>query len=394
MMDRGSWPPAGEKPERTPDRQRIDALLGELLRDRLGHVPTSWPQRLYALVEQTARRMGLTSSSWLGSVLTAPDNGARDALIDAATVGHTSFFRHPEQFEELRRHLVAWPARGAGLCRVWCAGCSTGEEPYSIALTAERLGIRLDIWATDINPYAIQYARAGRYAKVSGAGGLPVEGNAWVAPVPIQRMVRFGVASIVEVDPAAGEGPFDLIFCRNVLIYFARESVADILAGLAGRLRPEGMLVLSPADAVLPLPACLSRLPSPGWLRLSGVAHDFVQNVSSLWTTGPASVRSSGAGNPVLPASDASPIDQAARLLGSGQGEASEALLTELLNHEPDNVGAWFLLGEALSLRGELSQARAAFVRASRCTARETSGVDGEALRWAAARRAEALLEE
>jgi chemotaxis protein methyltransferase CheR len=376
------------------DRERIDALLVELLRDRLGHVPASWPQRLYGVAEQAARRAGATSTAWLERLLTAPDSSARDALIDAATVGHTSFFRHPEQFDELRRLLGAWQARSSWPCRVWSAGCSTGEEAYSIALTAERVGIRVDVWATDINPYAVQYAKAGRYTRATGVGDLPVDGNAWVIPVSIQRMVRFGVASIVDVDPALGEGPFDVIFCRNVLIYFARERVGEILASLTGRLRPQGMLVLSPADAVLPVPACLTRQPSPGWLRRSSVAPDSSRSASLLGTTSPASLRCTGPWEPLIPAPDASPIDQAARLLGSGQGEASEALLTELLNCEPDNVGGWFLLGEALNLRGETSQARAAFVRASRCTARETSGIDGEALKWAAARRAEALLGE
>jgi predicted Zn-dependent protease len=87
------------------------------------------------------------------------------------------------------------------------------------------------------------------------------------------------------------------------------------------------------------------------------------------------------------------PIDRAARLLGSGQGLEAEAVLTGLLNTDPDNIGAWFLLGEALLQREESAQARAAFARASRCTPHEASGVDGQALKWAAARRAEALLD-
>jgi cytochrome c-type biogenesis protein CcmH/NrfG len=96
---------------------------------------------------------------------------------------------------------------------------------------------------------------------------------------------------------------------------------------------------------------------------------------------------------PVPTPDEPTPIDRAARLLGAGQGLEAETLLTALLNTEPDNIGAWFLLGEALLQREEPAQARAAFARASRCTPHEASGVDGDALQWAAARRAESLLE-
>jgi len=95
----------------------------------------------------------------------------------------------------------------------------------------------------------------------------------------------------------------------------------------------------------------------------------------------------------VLAPDEPSPIDLAAQMLGAGQALESEALLTELLNKEPDNIGAWFLLGEVLVLREEAAQARAAFLRASRCTPDGASGIDGQVLKWAAIRRAEALID-
>jgi chemotaxis protein methyltransferase CheR len=202
-------------------------------------------------------------------------------------------------------------------------------------------------------------------------------------------MVHFEVASIVGADPACGGGPFDLIFCRNLLIYFEREAVPQILEGLAENLRPGGALVLSPADAVLPLPAVLRRGKMVGWLHPTSEVFASVSKPMPMHFPS-VRVRAATEGIPV-PAIQETPIERAARLFGSGQGSEAEAILAELLNREPDHIAGWFLLGEALLQRGERSQARVAFTRASRCSPKLSGGVDGEALQRAATRRAFAL---
>ena len=364
----------------------VDVLLGRLVGARLGYVPQNWPRRVYDLVARSAAAERTDDAGWLTRLLGANDSPELEALLDAATIGHTMFFRHADQFGVLASVLASTYGRRGVPVRVWSAGCSTGEEAYSIAVTAAEVGVEVQVLGTDVNPAAIRIARRGRYENLR-TDRLVLEGGVWTAPWCISRMVRFEVASLASDDPALGEAPFDLIFCRNVLIYFGHEAAEVILESLSEHLRRDGALVVSPADAVLPLPPSLARGTAPGWLRLSDEA--------------PASSRRSlsvcagmDAGSPFvgLPAPDEpTPIDRAARLLGAGQGVEAEAVLTELLNVEPDNIAAWFLLGEALLQREEAAQARAAFVRASRCTP-QASGVDGEALHRAAIRRAEALV--
>jgi chemotaxis protein methyltransferase CheR len=363
--------------------------LAQLLGTRLGYLPQSWPRRAYDLLGRAAAAEGIDEVTWLARLLGTADSPQLEALLDAATIGHTMFFRHEEQFGELANALAsAFRRRGVPL-KVWSAGCSTGEEAYSIAVTAAEVGVEVQVLGTDVNPAAIRTARGGRYESLR-THRLALEGGVWKAPWRISRMIRFEVASLVSDSPALGEGPFDLIFCRNVLIYFGHEAATEILETLGEHLRPDGALVVSPADALLPLPPSLARAAAPGWLRVSGGPPASYRR--------PLSIRAGlgGAGSFVaVPAPDEpTPIDRAARLLGAGQGLEAEAVLTTLLNSEPDNIGAWFLLGEALLQREEPAQARAAFARASRCTPQDASGVDGEALRWAAARRAEALLDQ
>jgi hypothetical protein len=176
-----------------------------------------------------------------------------------------------------------------------------------------------------------------------------------------------------------------------VLIYFERDDVEDILATLAELLRPDGIFVVSPADAVLPLPPCLSRTGAAGFLRPSGEPP-----MSARWAlpNRPPTLRppaSVGALPVVSSMPPEPPLVRAARLLGAGEPGRAEQVLTDLLNADPDHISAWFLLGEALLQRDERAQARAAFLRAARSTPSRAEGVDGEALRRAALSRATAL---
>jgi chemotaxis protein methyltransferase CheR len=372
----------------------IDALLEELIGRRLGHAPGNWPRKLYDFVERASRSKGQTAVAWLQRLRGSPNAADLEALLAAATIGHTAFFRHPEQFAELRRVLSNWPAQQQRSLQLWSVGCSTGEEPYSMALCAYKLGIRVRILATDVNPQALEVARVGRYERGPGPD-FSGTGGEWTAPHELRQVIRFEEASLVT-DPLPHEsGPFDLIFCRNVLIYFPRHHVPAVLEAVAGQLKPQGALVVSPSDAVLPIPDCLSRGEAPGWLCLAHPPPPSVRVPPPKAPTASAQAPSLGEDGAVedLEAGAPTPIDRAAQLLGSGQAEEAEALLTELLNSAPDDIEGWFLLGESLLQRGEATQARAAFIRASRCSATASAGIDASALRWAAVRRAQALLD-
>jgi chemotaxis protein methyltransferase CheR len=340
------------------------------------------PQSVYELVRSTAQAQRIDQVGLVQSLTTDPRHPLIDALVDAATVPHTALFRHPEQFDHLRHVLVKLAARQTGTISVWCAGCATGQEAYSVAACAEQTGVTAEVLATDVSPAAIRAARIGRYAlqRADPIGGSKSDAE-WVASESLRRMTHFEVASLVGPGPELNRGPFHIVFCRNVLIYFERARVPAILERLAGHLHPAGAIVVSPADTVLPLPSCLAPGPAVGWLHVRGE-----EPPASL----PAPMVDPTASLPP-PAPPPSPVEQAARLLSAGEPAAAESILTALLNDNPDHLAGWFLLGETLLQRSERAQARAAFARASRCSPRDVQGFDAGAVAWAAVRRMEAL---
>ncbi|MCB4801173.1 chemotaxis protein methyltransferase CheR [Methylobacterium brachiatum] len=191
------------------------------------------------------------------------------------TVGETFFFRYAEQFQALRETIL--PAliaahRHDRTLRIWSAGCSTGAEPYSLAiLVREALGDALPDWrivilGTDISVEALATARAAEYGRwalrtmppedrlryftrLPPAPGIRREGGFALRP-EYRALVRFergNLLSLVEPKVPPGEG-FDLILCRNVLIYFEAETVAAVVRGLGRRLRPDGWMLLGHAE--------------------------------------------------------------------------------------------------------------------------------------------------
>ncbi|WP_437653117.1 CheR family methyltransferase [Sorangium sp. So ce1182] len=436
----------------------LERALARLLSPRLGHAPSRWPETLYLHLRERALAAGQSEAEYVERVGQAGEAAPLAMLLDAATIGHTAAYRHPEQFERLRRALTGagLAGRRPGPLRIWCAGCSTGEEAYCAAECAEAAGVDAAVLGTDVNPVAIAVARSGLLPQRRAVGApLPA---AWAGRVPeaLRRRVRFEVASLTAAQPALGAGPFDVIFCRNVLIYFEREQVPRLLARLAAELVPGGYLILSPAEGILPLPPELGRGPAPGWLQLAegadapappsrrapgaAVAESAPPSRrapgAAAAESAPPSRRAPGAAAaesappsrrapgaavaesappsrraPGVAAAESAPpsrrapgavaaesapaqapgVEEAARLLSAGRAADAEQVLSGLLNADPDHLEGWFLLGEALVVRGERAQARAAFLRVLRCSTGGARGVDAEALRRAAARRAEAL---
>lgn len=204
-----------------------------------------------------AAALGETPAA-LARRVAARDEEAIVALVEHAVVRETSFWRHPAQLAALSRRA----ARAAGPLAIWSAGCASGEEPYSIAialLEAGRAGRGDRVVATDVSGRALEEARAGRYAR-RALRKLPpalaarwLEGGGRVAAAP-RAIVTFARHNLVSDPPPPG-GPFDVVFCRNVVIYFDPSTAASALRRLAGALRPGGALVLGPVE--LPLAAGL-----------------------------------------------------------------------------------------------------------------------------------------
>jgi chemotaxis methyl-accepting protein methylase len=190
--------------------------------------------------------------------------GPLHALCHAVAVGETYFFRHPEHFEFLTRSWIPeLRDRRPKTLRAWSAGCATGEEAFSLAacLGAE-LGpeIAFNILGSDLIEKSLETARQGTYGAWSMREGIPmlytVLAGAKAGPLSVLESCRERVRFLnhdLLAGPPPGEEPFDLIFCRNVLVYFSRDRARAILEMLASCLAPGGLLVLGSMDACFQL---------------------------------------------------------------------------------------------------------------------------------------------
>lgn len=198
-------------------------------------------------------------------------------LINAVTTNHTAFFRERHHFDHLRKdvlpHLMQERAGRRGRIRIWSAACSSGEEPYSIAAIArDVIGHRSDldfrILATDIDTDILDRAAAGQYPaeqferlppdlrpllKLEGQNG---RGEVRIAE-DLKRLIAFKRLNLIEAWPM--KGPFDVIFCRNVFIYFDTPTKAAILDRYVALLQPGGFLYLGHSES-LPQPHPQLRL--------------------------------------------------------------------------------------------------------------------------------------
>jgi len=187
-------------------------------------------------------------------------------VVEAMTTNETSWFRDSTPFTALRRVVV--PELGTRDLSVWSAACSTGQEPYSIAMVLDELGVEpYRILATDLNAQVLARARAGRYSRLEVNRGLPAPmlvrhfrraGAEWEVDPYLRRSVTFEQHNLLTAPP--GIGSFDLVFLRNVLIYFDLATKQAILARLRGRVRPGGFLVLGAAETTVGI--------DPAWERV------------------------------------------------------------------------------------------------------------------------------
>jgi chemotaxis protein methyltransferase CheR len=223
-----------------------------------------------------ARAHGCRSLAELAARLRGPGGAAlHDAVVDAVVTAETWFFRDARPFEAFRREALPrlGEAAAARRVRLWCAAASTGQEAYSLAMLVHDAdaaarsrggsGRGFSILASDISERVLTIARAGLYGEREVSQGLTAEGRGGVAPPLLSRFferrgaawaVRESVRRLVEfrrvnlVSPPDGLGPFDAIFCRNVLMYFDAEARRRACERLYSALGPGGWLVLGAAE--------------------------------------------------------------------------------------------------------------------------------------------------
>lgn len=195
----------------------------------------------------------------------ASQRGLREAVIDAMTTNETLWFRDTHPFNILRNKLLPELQKAAtGPLRIWSAACSSGQEPYSISISVEEyraasMGVLrqpVEIVATDLSRSMLEACKAAEYDQLSLSRGLsperlkryfePVNNERWRVKKEIAQRIRF--QSLNLLDSYLSLGKFDIVFCRNVLIYFSGEGKADILRRIHATIRPGGYLVLGASE--------------------------------------------------------------------------------------------------------------------------------------------------
>jgi len=215
-----------------------------------------------------ARKAGLPG---IGDLVQKMKNGAESLVADvveAMTTNETFFFRDKVPFDHLRETMI--PAllqarAGRHSLRIWCAAGSTGQEPYSIAMCLKEFGAalagwRIEIIATDLSNEVLEKARAGLYSQFEVQRGLPIQllvkyfkqvGELWQLNADIRAMVQHRPLNLLQ--DFSHLGTFDVIFCRNVLIYFDQETKIGVFTRLAKLMESDGFLTLGAAETVVGL---------------------------------------------------------------------------------------------------------------------------------------------
>ncbi|GAB6064706.1 CheR family methyltransferase [Deferrisoma palaeochoriense] len=246
------------------DDPRFGPLAKELYR-RCGLVFEGGQAHLFRKrVERRALEAGYPDvDAYLGRLAAGAEPAEWEALIDLLTVNETFFFREPEHFEVLLEEF--WPRwRAEGPVRVWSAACSTGCEPFTLAiLLAERGWARgVEILASDVSRRVLAEAREGLYSEFALRNTPPYyreryfrrEGERFRLAPEIQALVEFRQINLAGPDPWAPPGRFHAVFCRNALIYFDHEAKRRVVRRLVSALVPEGVLIVGRSETLLNVP--------------------------------------------------------------------------------------------------------------------------------------------
>jgi chemotaxis protein methyltransferase CheR len=221
--------------------------------------------RIETALAPLMRARGLPSLDHLARLLAAGTEAALvPAVIEALLNNETYFYREPTTFDLLDVAMARLRDSRAATRRLrfWCAGCSTGQEAYSLAMRLaddERwAGWTIDITGSDVSAAAIARARAGLYSQFEIQRGLPVrqmlrwfdsEGEEWRAKPELRGKVHFHVHNLLETTPLPGR--YDVILCRNVLLYFSLARRGAVFEGLARACTPDGVLMLGAGETVI-----------------------------------------------------------------------------------------------------------------------------------------------
>lgn len=260
----------------TPDEYDY---LRNLLRRRSGLVLTDDKRYLLeSRLSPIARRIGAADLSDLVRRLQAtPSEGLVAEIVETMTTNESFFFRDKAPFEHFRDFIMPEllsKRQSERRIRIWCAAAATGQEPYSVALFLSEMGNKLAGWeieilATDLSTEVLERARSGFFSHFEVQRGLPIQlllkyfskaGDEWQIAPQIRAMVEFRPFNLL--DDFSRLGVFDVVICRNVLIYFGPDNKKNVLERLATSTAPDGFLMLGAAESVLGLSQRFRPLPN------------------------------------------------------------------------------------------------------------------------------------
>jgi chemotaxis protein methyltransferase CheR len=215
-----------------------------------------------------ARKAGLSGIDELVQKIKNGSAALASDVVEAMTTNETFFFRDKVPFDHLRDvvlpELIQARASRRSL-RIWCAAASTGQEPYSIAMVIKEMsaalaGWRIEIIGTDISQQVLEKSKSGIYTQFEVQRGLPIQllvkyfkqtGEMWQINPDIRSMIQYRPLNLLQDFSSMGK--FDLIFCRNVLIYFDQDMKTQIFGRLARCIEPDGFMALGAAETVVGL---------------------------------------------------------------------------------------------------------------------------------------------
>jgi chemotaxis protein methyltransferase CheR len=251
--------------------------LCKLLKERSGLILSADKQYLVeSRLIPLARRSGVNGISELVQKMKAGVEAIIVSVVEAMTTNETFFFRDKVPFDHFRETIMPamLDARKNRRClRIWCAASSTGQEPYSLAMilkdmSAALAGWRVEILATDLSQEVLEKCKAGLYSQFEVQRGLPIQmlvkhfkqvNEMWQISPEIRAMVQFRQLNLLHDFSQLGR--FDVIFCRNVLIYFDQDTKVGVFNRLAKMCEPDGFLVLGAAETVVGLTTGFSPYP-------------------------------------------------------------------------------------------------------------------------------------
>jgi chemotaxis protein methyltransferase CheR len=223
-----------------------------------------------------ARKLGMASIAALIAKLRGGDIKLEQMVVEVMTTNESFFFRDQKPFDHFRDHVLPHMIQTRAAkrsLRIWCAAASTGQEPYSIAMilkeaAAKLAGWRIEIVGTDISREVLDRARLGHYSQFEVQRGLPIThlvkyfkkvNEVWQIDAGLRSMVQYKEWNLLQ-DPRP-LGQFDVVFCRNVLIYFDNPTKGKVLTNIAKLMPEDGFLYLGGSETVIGLTTGLAPQP-------------------------------------------------------------------------------------------------------------------------------------